>query len=50
MEESGEKVVNISEKVERRADDIDIDDIGRLLLVLDDFIVVCMYNICCVYN
>ena len=47
MEESGEKVVNISEKVERRADN-DIDDIGRLLL--DDFIVVCIYNICCVYN
>ena len=49
MEESGEKVDNIIEKVERRADD-DIDDIGRLLLVLDDFIVVCIYNICCVYN
>ena len=47
MEESGEKVVNIIEKVERRADDIDIDDIG---LLLDDFIVVCIYNICCVYN
>ena len=40
MEESGEKV-------ERRADDIDDEDIGRLLL--DDFIVVCIYNIC-VYN
>ena len=28
-------------------DDIDIEDIG---LLLDDFIVVCIYNICCVYN
>ena len=41
MEESGEKV-------ERRADDFDIDD-EDIGLLLDDFFIVCIYNIC-VYN